>query len=313
MASERRHAVSDARLLRAIEMLKSVLDGHTYDAVAARRGVTRTAVERPVKALVAKLCLRVGIEGLSPDGTAFVLRLRNRREAILAALEVFVPERRSTTRPVAIVSSEELAQGAQRIRGRSLRPLHDQALFYLLFATGARPLEIARLEVADYLNADGSVRVTSELRAHAAISGKARPLFFMSATLDVAMDSYLAERLADKLGIGEARAYRGLDPRSPLFVSATGEGFRISTFGSEGRRRYLCRAILETYRKLFRYAELANVTPLTVRHTLASRLYERRADEDQVALLFGITGKKAVRAQFPRPRPTVTELVRELI
>lgn len=32
------------------------------------------------------------------------------------------------------------------------RPWHDQALFYRLFATGVRPLEVARLEVRDYLN-----------------------------------------------------------------------------------------------------------------------------------------------------------------
>jgi integrase len=298
---------------RSIEMLRHVLDGQTYEVVAGRAGITRTAVERRIKGIAVQLCRRVGIEGLNVDATAFVQRLRERRAAILAALDGFEPLTPAGSRSGRVVSSEELAQGAQRIRGRSSRPWHDQALFYLLFATGARPLEIARLEVRDYLNADGSVRIASELRAEAANSGKARPLYFTSARLDAALDRYLAERLVEGLGRGEPAAYRGLDPRSPLFLSSSGEGFKIVVQRQGRQCRYLCRSIQETYRKLFRYAELTNVTPLSVRLTLATRLYERGADEEQVGLLLGISGRGAVRELFPRPRPPVSDLVRELI
>ena len=298
---------------RSVEMLRSVLEGATYEVVASQWGVTRTAVERRIKAVAVRLCKRVGIDGLNPDAMAFVQRLRQRRAAILDALEAFEPEVPDEPRSGRVVSSEELDRATQRIRGRSSRPWHDQALFLLLFATGARPLEIARLEVRDYLDADGSVRVASEMRAEAANSGKARPLFFTSARLVAALDLYLAERLAAGLGLGEPAAYRGLSPGSPLFLSASGEGFRIIEVRDVGQCRYLCRSIQETYRKLFRYAELSNVTPLSVRLTLAMRLYERGADEEQVGLLFGINGRGAVRELFPRPRPPVSELVRELI
>jgi hypothetical protein len=40
-----------------------------------------------------------------------------------------------------------VAQGAVRIKGRTSRTWHDLALYYMLFATGLRPLEIARIEV----------------------------------------------------------------------------------------------------------------------------------------------------------------------
>jgi integrase len=270
-------------------------------------------VERRIKALATKLCRRVGIDGLNPDATAFVQRLRDRREAVLAALDQFEPLRPFGPRVTRVVSEEEIAQAAQRIKGRSNRPWHDQALFYLLFATGARPLEIARLEVRDYLNADGSVRVASELRAEVAISGKARPMFFTSTRLDTVLDRYLEERLAQGWGVGVPDAFRGLDPGSRLFLSSSGQGFLITEYEKAGQRRHLCRQILETFRKLFRYAELRNVTPLSVRLTLASRLYQRGADEDQVGLLLGISGRSAVREQFPRPRPTVCDLTRELV
>jgi integrase len=294
-------------------MLKLVLDGETYDAVAARVGVTRTAVERRIKAVAVQLSQCVGIEGLNRDATAFVQRLRQHRAAILAALDDFEPAPSFGPRASRIVSNEEISRAAQRIKGRSSRPWHDQALFYLLFATGARPLEIARLEVRDYLNPDGSVRIASELRAEAAISGKARPLYFTSARLDAVLERYLSERVERGLRLGEPTAYRGLDPHSPLFLSPDGEGFRIASYGEDGQRRHLCRPILEAYRKLFRYAELRDVTPLSVRLTLVSRLYERGGDEEHVGLLLGISARSAVRELFPRPRPTIPELMREVV
>jgi hypothetical protein len=167
--------------------------------------------------------------------------------------------------------------------------------------------------VRDYLNEDGSVRVASEMRAEAAISGRARPLYFTSTRLDAVLYQYLSERIEQGLGLGEPTAYRGLDPHSPLFLSPAGQGFRITSYGEGGQRRHLCRPILETYRKLFRYAELRDVTPLSVRLTLVSRLYERGADEEHVGLLLGISARSAVRELFPRPRPTIPELMREVV
>lgn len=298
---------------QSVAMLKAVIDGDTYDVVAARFGVTRTAVERRIKTLAAQLSKAVGIRGLNAQGAAFVRRLRQHRDAIMAALAGFEPPAPFGPRDTRVVPSDEIIQAAQRIKGRSQRPWHDLSLFYMLFATGARPLEIARLEVGDYLSADGSVRCESELRAEVAITGKARPLYFNCTRLDQALAPYLVERVEQQLGLGDVDAFRGLDPRSRLFLSPLGEGFKITPYGSPGQQRFLCRPILETYRKLFRYSELRDVTPLSVRHTVASRLFERGADEEQVGLLLGISDRSAVRELFPRRRPTIPELVAQLI
>lgn len=297
----------------SVEMLKAVIDGETYNAVAARFGVTRTAVERRVKAIAIELTQVVGIEGLNEGGTAFVQRLRRHRAEILDSLTEFQLPVPYGPRQIRIVSTDELAQALLRIKGRSSRPWHDQALFYMLFATGARPLEIARLEVRDYLNADGSVRRESAVRAEVAITGKERPLHFASSKLDALLRPYLQERLEQRMGLGEKGAYGGLDQGSRLFLSAAGLGFQITPYGHAGQRRYLCRAILEAYRKLFRYSGLKDVTSLSVRHTVASRLYARGADEGQVGLLLGIGQRSAVRELMPRRKPTIAELVEELV
>ena len=132
-------------------------------------------MERRVKGIAARLSKEVGVEGLSEGGAAFVCRLRQKREAILFALERFEPHPHCGERSVRVVSTEEIAQAVHRIRGRSAQPARDIALFYMLFATGARPLEIARLELRDYLNADGSVRRESEFRSDATITDRQVP------------------------------------------------------------------------------------------------------------------------------------------
>lgn len=301
---------------RAESMLRDVLDGDTYDAVAARYGITRTGVERRIKALALRAVSVVGIEGINEDGAAFVRRLRLHREAVLAALEVLKhedDERPVLPREARILSEEEVAAGARRIRARSHRQLEDLALYYLIFTTGARPLEIARLQVFDYLKIDGSVRKTSELRAEVAITGRPRPLYFRSTRLEEALTEYLAGRVDSKLGLGVQGKYAGLDPHSRLLLSASGVGFEITPYGAEGQKRFRCRAIQEAYRKLWRYAEFKQITALTVRHTVADRLYARGADEAQVGLLLGISERSAVRDMFPRRLPSLDQLTDDLV
>ena len=300
---------------RSVAMLRAVITGGTYETVAAEFGITRTAVERRIKAVAARLSREVGIEGLNQGGTAFVRRLREHRDAILQALERFEPAAGADPAPRTsrVVSREELDLAVRRIRGRSAQPARDVALFCLLFATGARPLEIARLTVGDYLDAQGRVRRESVLPAGASITGKARPLYFASRRLDEALELYLRERLERGHGVGQPGAWRGLDPRSPLFLTPAGEGFRIVHQGAAGRHRFLCRAILETYRKLFRYAELGGVSPLSVRHTLVARLYAQGADEEQVGTVLGISERSAVREAFPRIRPPLARLMEDVI
>lgn len=297
----------------SVDMLRAVLDDNTYDAVAAEHGISRTAVERRIKAVAVRVAETTGIEGLNTDGATFVRRLRAHRDAVLEALAALGAPELVPQRSIRILGEDEVAAGAVRIRGRSHQPLEDLALYYILLATGARPLEIARLEVRDYLQADGSVRRSSQIRREVAITGRARPLYFRSARLQEALDAYLADRVRRGLGLGASDAYRGLDPAGRLFLSASGRGFEITPYGEDGQKRFLCRPIQEVYRKIFRYAELKQVTALTVRHTVADRLYARGADESQVGLLLGIAERSAVREQFPRRLPSMDRLTDDLV
>lgn len=167
--------VQPAGAVSAIGMLLEVLEGRTCEAVAVEFGVARTAVERRVKCLAMRLVRDVGVSGLHDGSAAFIRRIRNARSDILRALKVYAPGIERTSRPDRILSEQEIAQAAARIRRRSSSPGRDVALFYVLFATGLRPLEVARLHVEDYLHPDGTVRKLSVLPAEASITGKQRP------------------------------------------------------------------------------------------------------------------------------------------
>ena len=300
--------------LQSVEMLRAIIDGDTYEVVAGHFGVSRTAVERRIKSVAIQLTQVVGVDGLKEEGAAFVRRLRLHRDAILVALDGFEPLPPVGTRPARVLSVPEVALGAVRIKGRTSRPWHDLALYYMLFATSLRPLEIARLEVRDYLNADGSICRESELRAEAAINGKLRPLYFSSSRLDEALRAYFLERCDCGHGVGISGCYRGLRPDSRLFLSPCGEPYRIvPNNGEPGQNRFVCRALLETYRKLFRYADLKGLSAQSARLTVISRMYDRGADEDQVGVILGIGERSAVRELLPRPRPMLAELVDELV
>jgi integrase len=165
--------------LQTIQMLREVIDGDPYATVAQRWGLSRSAVDRRIKGLAVQLTQAVGVDGLQESGAAFVKRLRMHRDAILQALEHFDPAQVSSQREARVLKPGEVDLGARRVRSRSTRPLHDLALYYLPFATGLRPLEVARLTVGDYLLEDGSVRRESRVRADVAINGRDRPLFWI--------------------------------------------------------------------------------------------------------------------------------------
>lgn len=294
-----------------VEMLRDVLDGQPYEAVARHFGISRSAVERRVKALAVQLTNAVGVDGLQESGAAFVKRLRLHRAAVLRALEQFDPTQVTSQREARVLTPDEVELGALRVRTRSSRPLHDLALYYLPFATGLRPLEVARLVLADYVHDDGSVRRESRVRPEVAINGKQRPLYFIHRRLDGALAAYLDERQRAGHGLGVEGRWRGLDPRSPLFLGADGSPYPIMPNGEAGQHRYVCRPLLELYRKVFRQADIQGLCTQSARLTLMSRMYERGADEDQVGLVLGISDRSAVREQLPRPRPELAKVLEE--
>ncbi len=299
---------------KSIDMLKAVLDGKTYEAVAQTFGMTRSAVEQRIKALARDVQAVVGVEGVDENVMPTAASMRRWKESYLEALEHYQPERASGRRGRnAAVTEKEIDLAVDRTRRMSRCPNRDVALLLVLFASAAKPLEIARLEVRDYLYADGSVREESILRADAAVNGKARPLFFVSAKANAAIDAYLDERLQRGHGVTSMASYRGLDPASRLFLTDEGKAMPIRVRKKDSRCHSHCGLILDIYRKIFARTGIKGVSALSARRTVAQKLKERGTDDKNIGRILGLKEKNSVRNLLSnRPQP-LKAMVKELI
>ena len=296
---------------KATKMLAALLEqGATYRETGHVFGVGHSTVERQVKALLLRVSREDGIEGVDDPTLASLALLRRFATSVMKAVRAYQPAQGRA--PRAALGPGEVATGVNRIRRLSGNPNRDVALLYVLFCTGAKPLEIARLAVRDYLNPDGTVRRHSELGGQAAVRGRTRPLYFDSARACSAIDAYLEERLRRRVGVGTGKQFRGLDPDSALFLTERGRPFAVRRRGPRDPR--LSSPILvATYGAIFRRAGWEGVTAQSIRRLVAQRLAEKGADKQQVGQLLGLTSNRSVTRLLERPRQPLESLVKDLV
>ena len=304
-------------IIKGKTMLASVLqEDSTYREAGAPYGLGRSTVERTIKGLLYQVARERGIPEVDEDALLSLPRLRQFREPVMKAVRDYTPGDTAPKRTN--LGPDEIASGATRVRQRSDNPNRDVALIFVLFCTGAKPIEIARLEVRDYLNLDGSVRGRSEMRPEAAVNGRSRPLFFTSSRACAAVDAYLGERVRRKLGVvigsgaSGAAAYRGLDPCSALFLTETGKRFEVTARGPDDAR-ITCRLMIATLRPIFKRAGWTGVTSQSARCAVARRLADKGADGAQVGELLGLSSTRAVRRLLKQEPRTLETLARELL
>lgn len=211
------------------------------------------------------------------------------------------------------LTDREIHETASSIRLRSSQGSADVALFYLMLATGAKPLEIARIRIRDVLEPSGVVKRISVLPAEATIAGRARPLILRSQVMREALADYMRYRFANKHGLGPDERYRGLDPASALFLDANGSSYSIATSDEEGASRHLCRGMLDACRRLFRLSGIPGMCGTTIRKTLANRLAERGANLRQIRTVFGIRDLKTARELIGEKQVALEDLFDEIV
>lgn len=280
----------------AATMLRCFLAGASFAEVARQTGITPSAVEQRVKALARDVQQVVGVAGVHKGAVPGATLLRMHKDAYLEALAHYRPAPAATMRNRGRVMSDgEIDRLLAATRRRSTSPIRDAALLLVLFSTAARPLEIARLTVCDYLHADGSVREESTLPADAAIGGRARPLYFASDRTIAAVDAYLADRQQHGYGLHAEATFRGLDPRSRLFLTSDGQAMTIRCKEDGRHRQFSCRTILDIYRKLFAHAGLDGLSALAARRTAAHKLKQRGARNCEIGTLLGLADADSIR------------------
>jgi integrase len=292
-------------------MLGELLEqGRTYREVATGLGVCHTTVERQIKALLWSVARRSPIPGVPDLDLASLAQLRLHADAVMAAVRVAPVHDEAP--PLVDLDEAELLGGIRRIRRLSENANRDVALVLTLLCTGAKPLEIARLKVRDYVDEDGSARRESCLPEGTALHGRERPIYFDSDRTCQAIDAYLEERVRRQIGVNARASFRGLDPESALFLTAKGQPFRIRA-RSTSDQRPSCPVLLETYSGIFRRAGWRGVTTQYARRLFAQRLAGKGADREQLAELLGVATDRSVKRLLERRQQPLSDLVKDLV
>lgn len=202
----------------------------------------------------------------------------------------------------------EIGQAAENIRRVAAYAELELALFYMMLATGARPLELARLRTHEVLTEDGTIRHRTQYAPFPPDSGaSARPVFLESASVRRALSVYAAYRYNTHALTASTGAFRGLDPDSPFFVDPLGKPFEIEvTIGVRGDR-YKCYGMLRTCRLVFRHTKLPGICVVVLRRTLARRLQSQGASLDEICLALGLKDRREARALLGEPNAVVRQ------
>lgn len=278
--------------IKAEAIFRQALQGVSYSTIAAEHGITRGAVERRVKRLAERLQTVVGVVGVEGPGAPALEYMRINREHYFEALDHYVPEKvLPEKRPSP--TDEEIDAMLERIRLHRRTWERDQALLLILLATAAKPHEISKLRVSDYLDLSGAVRSASTVRAAIAGNGMARPLDLSCARMVAAVDRYLALRKSRGLGIGVDGRFRGLDPDSRLFLDTCGNALDASK--SRGIQ------VQGIYRKIFEYGGIRGLTASSSRRNAATRMDSAGMPIQKIASVLGLKNNTSVRRLLPDP------------
>lgn len=270
------------------DMLRALVAGASCEWIAKEHGVTKSAVSQRIRALANDLQQIVGVVDVDENESPTAALIRHHGDAYLEALEHFVPDAASVWRGQAIELAKcRLDQHITKIARHSRCVERDAALLLILFSTAAKPLEIAQLEVRDYLDESGDVRVHSSVRADIAVNGKERPLSFSDPELRGAIDTYLLRRRIEGMGIHENSSYRGLQPYGRLFLSRTGKSMAVKRSGP-GSQHLVCKEIHEIYRRIFAHGGHSRINTAVARRLAAHRLHLDGANVDEIGAALGV-------------------------
>jgi len=269
-------------------MLRAMIAGASCEQIAADFGLTKSAVSQKTRILANDLQQIVGVVGVDEDESPTAALIRHHGDAYLEALAHFVPGAASAWRGQVIeLANCRLDQHIAKISRHSRCVERDAALLRILFATAAKPLEIAQLEVRDYLDESGDVRMQSLLRADISVNGKERPLLFCDNELTTAIDAYLAIRCVERMAIHGESTFRGLDPHSRLFLSRNGNPMTVRRVGP-GSQHLVCKEIHEIYRRIFALGGHSGINTAMARRLAAQRLHRNGANAEEIGAALGV-------------------------
>jgi len=290
MAAQDSHAVS-------VDLLVRVLNGGAVATAARVHGLSASAADQRIKRLARHLQATVGVERVAEHTAPNPRQMRAHRAEYLEALQHYDPARPGGE---AIATEGDLHLALERIALSSRQPERDAALILLLFGTGLQPAELMRLEVRDYLGADGRIRLVSSVRAELASDGRCRPLYFTNPRATAAVDRYLGLRSRSATSRPFC-PYRGLVASSPLLLARP----------EPAPTPFTARTFYDTLRRILRFTGKPGLSTRSVRRYVANRLMALGADEGEIRRTLGLRNRASLKELLIRTE--IGAAVRKLV
>lgn len=188
-----------------------------------------------------------------------------------------------------VIEDKQIEHLLKATAATSRVPERDTALLLTLYGTALNVTELATITVADYLDAKGTLRVTSAVRVDVAHNGEERPLYWSNKRIATSIDKYLAWRLERKHGVTiKNGAYRGLDPDSPIFLTEDGQPYSLTkrTLPS-GVLSYSCNTLGAYISRLHANAGIEGGSAQSARRTFAVKQHRQGRDLVHIAAILG--------------------------
>lgn len=202
----------------------------------------------------------------------------------------FVPKPR--VKRAAILRPSDIRHVLRVIDATSRWPERDAAAFLISVCAGLRCTEIARITVADVMLPCGVLREEVALRAAITKGCRPRTAYFTHSRLVGALERYLADRVAKRIGMSSGADYRGLLPDLPVVCSSRRDGFALVR-----KRRTLESGVVEDYeaadglemlfRRIYDKSGLPECSSHAGRRTFASALLAKGVASEDVSKLLG--------------------------
>lgn len=188
-----------------------------------------------------------------------------------------------------VIEDKQFSHMEKATAAWSRTPKRDAALLLVLYGTALATTELATLKIKDYLEANGAVKVTSEVPVDVAHNGETRPLFWSNKRVVSALDKYLEFRLSTKQGVTVKKgAYRGLDPESCIFLTEAGQPYALTpkTLPS-GVISYSCNTLGAYISKMHTNAGIEGGNAQAARRSWAVKQHRQGRDLVHIAAILG--------------------------
>ena len=170
------------------------------------------------------------------------------------------------------------------------------AIIWMLFGSGLRINEVAKLEVKDLLYPTGELKTTFTVKGTYTKTDRARAAFILAKQHKSALEAWLDEMIEEKVGYSENGAYRSLQKDWPIFaVTKKGKSWRKMSFrhkkykdaNGQERTTPVCSSMQTLISDLFKNSGLYGGSTHSGRRTLASWLDAKGVELEVIQQILG--------------------------